>query len=335
MMYTWDTMKTFDVTALGEILIDFTSAGLSPAGQALYERNAGGAPANVAVAVSRLGGKSAFIGKTGNDSFGSFLKDTLARSGVETKGMRTDNSQHTTLAFVTLASGGERTFSFCRNPGADTQLAESDLDESILDATKILHVGSLSLTHEPARSATLAAIARVKKSGGIISYDPNWRAPLWSDRVCGIEAMKSLFQYADIVKVSDEELSLLFGIDAHNEEGLASGAIKIMERGARLVLVTLGARGVYYRTRTQSGMIAAPNVSVVDTTGAGDSFVGGLLFRLSRTSTDLDALLSDSDALTHDLVFANAVASICVTRRGAIPAMPTIEEVETFLRQRS
>lgn len=326
-------MKTIDVTALGEILIDFTSAGLSSAGQALYERNAGGAPANVAVAVSRLGGKAAFVGKTGSDSFGSFLKETLAASGVETNGMRVDNSQHTTLAFVTLSSGGERTFSFCRNPGADTQLAESDLDGDLLDATKFLHVGSLSLTHEPARSATLAAIARVKKSGGCISYDPNWRAPLWHDREQGLAAMKSVFPYADIVKVSDEELGLLFGCDAGTNEGLAAGAAKIMEFGARLVLVTLGARGVYYRTLSGDGIVAAQKVSVVDTTGAGDSFVGGLLYRLSREARGLDAALSDAAALEKDLAFANAVASICVTRRGAIPAMPTINEVEFFLRQ--
>jgi fructokinase len=315
-------MKTIDVTALGEILIDFTSAGTSAAGQVLYERNPGGAPANVAAAVARLGGKSAFIGKTGNDVFGNFLRETLDTCGIQTRGMRTALAQPTTLAFVTLAEGGERSFSFYRNPGADTQLAPEDLDDEILRTSLFLHVGSLSLTHEPARAATLAAIQTVKDAGGYISYDPNWRAPLWKDEETGIRMMKSLLPVADMVKVSDEELALLFGT-----EDYSAGAGHILEQGVRLVLVTLGAKGVFYRTRTAEGIVGVPLVAAMDTTGAGDAFVGGLLYRFSRTPARMKPFTKSKDELEADLHFANAVASLCVTKRGAIPAMPALQEV--------
>jgi len=318
--------KRIDVTALGEILIDFTSAGTSEAGQTLYERNAGGAPANVAVAVSRLGGISAFVGMTGSDSFGTYLRDTLDRCSVDTRGMQTCEDCPTTLAFVTLSSGGERTFSFYRNPGADTRLAPEQLDSSLLSASRFLHVGSLSLTHEPARSATMEAISLVKKAGGYISYDPNWRQPLWQDEATGLHAMHSLFEYADIVKVSEEELLLLFDTDDYS-----LGAQKILDNGARLVLVTLGPKGVFYKNTASEGTIPVPPVSVKDTTGAGDSFMGGLLYRLSRTPYPEDPFLRSRSELEGDILFANAVAALCVQKRGAIPAMPSRNEVEVFL----
>ncbi len=320
-------MKQFDVTALGEILIDFTSAGLSPAGQVLYERNAGGAPANVAAAVARLGGRSAFIGKTGKDDFGTFLRATLDAYGIETRGMQTAKEQHTTLAFVTLAPGGERSFSFYRNPGADTQLSPDELDVALLSDTRFLHIGSLSLTHDSARAATIAAIKKVRESGGYISYDPNWRAPLWDSRETGIRMMKSLFPYANMVKVSDEELKLLF-----DTEDYSAGAAKILAEGAQLVLVTLGPKGVFYKTAREEGVVGVPKVAVVDTTGAGDSFVGGLLYRLSRCPDGTNPFSKSQDELEADLRFANAVASLCVTKRGAIPAMPALDDVTEFLR---
>jgi fructokinase len=318
--------KDIDVTALGEILIDFTFAGLSQNGQVLYERNAGGAPANVAAAVARLGGKSAFIGKTGDDVFGSFLKETLVNNGIETDGMTVSEQYSTTLAFVTLSPGGERSFSFYRNPGADTQLSSGELHEGILSRSRFLHIGSLSLTHEPARSATLQAIHAVKKAGGFISYDPNWRKPLWENQEKAIFLMKSIFGFADVVKVSDEELLLLFGNDDYS-----SGAGKILAAGARLVLVTLGPKGVFYKTRTMEGVVGAPPVSVVDTTGAGDSFVGGLIYRQTRRAMNENPLPEAKAELEADLRFANAVASLCVTKRGAISAMPSLSEVSAFL----
>lgn len=325
-------MEKYDVVALGEILIDFTFAGKNAGGKNVYEENPGGAPANCAGAVAKLGGRSAFIGMTGFDSFGDDVRKALSEIGVETKGMRSTGKQHTTLAFVSLDEGGERHFSFCRNPGADTQLSPDDLDREMLSHARILHVGSLSLTDEPAKSATLEAVSLVKKAGGIISYDPNYRASLWHGRSDAVPLMKSLVPLADIVKVSDEELSLLYG----NEIGVDDGAEAILSEGARLVLVTLGAKGVHYAARTDggaviSGTLGVPSVTVVDTTGAGDSFTGGLLFRLTRREHPLSFT---KDELESDLAFANAVASICVTRRGALPALPTFGEAESFVRVR-
>lgn len=318
-----------DVVALGEILIDFTVAGKSADGKNIYEENPGGAPANCACAVAKLGGKAAFVGMTGCDSFGEDLRATLAGLKVDVSGMRTTEKQHTTLAFVSLDANGERHFSFCRNPGADTQLTEADLDMELLKSTKILHVGSLSLTDQPAKSTTLKAIEVVKKAGGIISYDPNWRANLWKGRSDAMDELKSLFKYADIVKVSDEELALLFG-DVSCEEGAA----KIHAEGVKLIMITLGSKGVYYSTKTEgctaSGTISVPKVKVADTTGAGDSFNGGLLFRLTRREK---TLAFTKEELVEDINFANSVASLCVTKRGAIPALPTLEETLAFVKE--
>lgn len=321
-------MKKYDVVALGEILIDFTFAGTNADGKKLYEENPGGAPANCVSAVSKLGGKGAFIGMTGRDSFGEDVRRVLEEINVDTSGMRYSESQHTTLAFVSLDPNGERHFSFCRNPGADTQIRPEDLDRSMLENARFLHIGSLSLTDEPAKSATLAAIEITKKAGGLISYDPNWRANLWKGRSDAIDLMKSLFPLADTVKVSDEELALLFGKDISAEEG----GKKILSLGPSLAMITLGAKGVYYAARTLdgsviSGIVGCKDVKVVDTTGAGDSFTGGMLYRLTRRE---NPLAFTKENLEADLNFANTVASICVTRRGAIPALPTLKEVENF-----
>lgn len=326
-------MKKIDVTALGEILIDFTFSGVNADGKKVYEENPGGAPANCVCAVSKLGGKGAFVGKTGCDSFGNDLRDVLAGLNVDVSGMRTTETQHTTLAFVSLDSNGERNFSFCRNPGADTQLSPEDLDKTQLENTKILHVGSLSLTDEPAKSATLEAIKIVKAAGGLISYDPNWRANLWRGRNDAMDELKSLFKFADLVKVSDEELELLFGKGISCEEG----AKKILAEGVKLVLITLGAEGVYYAAGGNgvieaNGTIPVPKVKVADTTGAGDSFNGGLLYRLTRRESPLSFTEQE---LKDDLIFANSVASLCVTKRGAIPALPTLQEVEEFIKMNS
>lgn len=325
--------KTIDVTALGEVLIDFTFSGINEDGKKIYEENPGGAPGNCVCAIAKLGGKSAFIGMTGEDSFGDDIRQALAACGVNISAMRKTNEQHTTLAFVTLDDKGERHFSFCRKPGADTRLTKDDVDLSILAASKIFHVGSLSLTDEPCRSAQLFAIQEAKKTGCLISYDPNYREKLWAGREDAIPEMKSIFKYADIVKVSDEELALLYGSDISYEEG----AEKIMAQGVKLVLITLGGDGVYYSAQSDnslegkiSGQIGVYPVNVVDTTGAGDSFTGGLLYRLTRRENPLDF---DKAALEEDLRFANAVASLCVTKRGAIPALPGFEETEEFLNR--
>lgn len=321
-------MKKYDVSALGEILIDFTFVGKNEEGKNLYEENIGGAPANVAAAIAKCGGKSAFIGMTGEDSFGKDCKDCLESLKVETKGMRTTSSQHTTLAFVSLDQNGERHFSFCRNPGADTQLSEDDLNYQLLEDTKILHIGSLSLTNEPVKSATLKAIKIVKEAGGLISYDPNWRGNLWKDCSDPLNLIRSIFSYADIIKISDDEMKLLFG-----EISFSEVAKYLHEKGIKLVLITLGGDGVFFSADMglgiiEEGKLDVPNVKVIDTTGAGDSFTGGLLYRLTRRENPFAFSRAE---LEEDLHFANAVASICVTRRGAIPALPNLAEVEKFL----
>lgn len=320
-------MKKYDVVALGEILIDFTYSGTNAEGKKIYEENPGGAPANCVCAAVKLGGKGAFIGMTGHDSFGEDTRAVLNSLNVDTSGMRYCDNQHTTLAFVSLAPNGERTFSFCRNPGADTQIKPTDLDIDMLENARILHIGSLSLTDEPAKTTTLAAIEAVKKAGGLISYDPNYRANLWHGREDAIPLMKSIFPMADSVKVSDEELELLFGKGISHEDG----AQQILSLGPSLILITLGSKGVYYATKKGfCGQLSVPKVKVADTTGAGDSFNGGLLYRLTRREKPLNFT---KEEIEKDIAFANAVASLCVTKRGAIPALPTLAETEVFMTE--
>lgn len=328
--------KRIDVLSIGEILIDFTPAGLSSSGEALYERNPGGAPANVAVAVSRLGGSAAFAGKVGDDSFGRYLKETLVSSGVDTRGLAVSREQHTTLAFVSLSDKGERDFSFCRNPGADCLLSPDELDVALIRKSRIIHTGSLSFTHEPLRETTLTAIHEARAAGVLVSCDPNWRESLWPDRFAGIHAMKELVSLSDVVKLSDVELALVSGLDENDaesftEETIIALAKKILKTGPALVTVTRGAAGSCFCFGDCSGNVPSFASSVVDTTGAGDAFAGALLYCLSRRDALLDGL--SEDMLRQDLLFANAAASLCVQKRGAIPAMPYPGAVQDILNQ--
>lgn len=333
-------MKQIDVCALGEILIDFTAAGVTETGQHLFEANPGGAPANTVTAAARLGARTAFIGKIGFDAFGTLLEKTLRENRVNISGL-TKTKEHTTLAFVSLTESGERSFSFCRNPGADTQIEKAELDKDLLRSTRFLHIGSLSLTHEPSRSATLEAIKIVREEGGFISYDPNWREPLWSNIDEGISSMKSILPYAHMVKISDSELVLLVSelstTDCKREEALYYGAKKIASYGPSLVVITLGSRGLFYYRKKDGkepdyGLLSVPQVKVVDTTGAGDSFNGGLLYRFTRDVKE-NPFTKDIGCLIKDLEYAQAVASLCVTKRGAIPALPRAEEVRDFIEK--
>lgn len=199
----------YDITVFGEILIDFTSQGFNEDGQMLYARNPGGAPANVAVAAGRLGAHTAFLGKAGNDMHGKFLKSVLEEEKVDTSGLILDDQYFTTLAFVEVNENGERTFSFARKPGADTQIQKEEIEIDVLDKTSIFHIGSLSLTAQPARDTTLYAVKRARKKGSIISYDPNYRASLWPDEKMARQQMRSLIPYVDLMKISDEETELL------------------------------------------------------------------------------------------------------------------------------
>ena len=309
----------FDVTALGEVLIDFTPCGVSEAGMALFEQNPGGAPANVLAAVSNLGQKPAFIGKVGYDMHGALLKDTLDRIGVDTSGMVVDPNYFTTLAFVSLKNG-ERSFSFARKPGADTQLTSEEINLDVVRNTKIFHCGSLSLTDEPARSATFFAVKEAKEAGAVISYDPNYRALLWKSEEEAVKHMRSMIPYADIMKISDEETVLLSGKSDPKE-----AAEVLLNQGVDCVIVTLGKDGALLKTKQVEVQVKGKDRKPVDTTGAGDSFWGGILSRLALNNVK-PADLTEAQAEEY-LKFANAVAGLCVEKRGAIPAMPTLEQV--------
>lgn len=315
-----------DVTALGEVLIDFTPCGRSEAGQNLFEQNPGGAPANVLAAVSKLGGSTAFMGKVGDDMHGLLLKKTLQDNGINTENLILDSDFFTTLAFVSLENG-ERSFSFARKPGADTQLRKEEIREDLLRDSFIFHFGSLSLTDEPARSATIYAAQQAMAAGAVISYDPNYRAPLWKDEETAKEQMRSVIPLVDIMKISDEETALL--TDQADPEAAAHC---LLEQGIDCVVVTLGSEGALLCTKEYSVKKPAQAVEVVDTTGAGDSFWGGLLYCLTRDRVRPEELTREQ--AESYLSYANTVAGLCVGRRGAIPAMPSREDVEERLSAR-
>ena len=318
--------KTTDITALGELLIDFTQAGVSESGQLLFERNPGGAPANVLAAASRLGLSAAFIGKVGSDMHGEFLRDTLIDAGINTEGLIMSDEAFTTLAFVALGENGERSFSFARKPGADTLLHPAELPVELIRNSRVFHVGSLSLCAEPMRSATLVALHEARQAGCIISYDPNYRSALWQSEEEAKERMRSLLPYANMVKISDEEAELL---SDHAEPEAAAAAI--LREGPDLVAVTLGAGGAYIALREGRCRVAGYKVAAVDTTGAGDAFWGAFIFAMLKSGRKPDELTAD-DAVRF-AKFANAAAALCVSKRGAIPAMPTAAEVDKFIKE--
>lgn len=308
-----------DITAVGEVLIDLTQSGKNAQGIPLFAANPGGAPANLAVAAARLGAKTAFLGKVGKDSYGDFLRQTLEENGVDVSGMVTDPVQHTTLAVVALDKHGERTFSFYRDPSADVNLEVADLPQTHLCNTRFLHFGSVSLTAEPSRSATLYAAKQAKAHGALISYDPNYRASLWPDQQTAVQWMLEPLPMVDVLKVSDEELPLLTGTT-----DLEKGSAMLAEQGIRLIFVTLGPQGAYYRFDGSTGHVPGVPCTVGDTNGAGDTFFGAALAQLAQEG-GLENLTQEK--LERIVAFANKAASITTSRHGAIPAMPTLEEV--------
>lgn len=326
LLYNYDLTRhsIYDITVFGEILIDFTYSGVNDDGQALFAQNPGGAPANVAVAASRLGASTAFIGKAGKDMHGEFLKSVLEKQNVNTNGMLLDEDYFTTLAFVNISESGERTFSFARKPGADTQIQKEELNVDILDNTNIFHVGSLSLTDQPARDTTFYAVNRAKSKGSIISYDPNYRASLWQDENTAVKHMRSLIPYADIMKISDEETTLL--TDYKEPEAAARSLI---EQGVKIAVVTLGGDGAYVCSKNGGIKVGGFKTTAVDTNGAGDSFFGGFLYKISKSNKQPDELTIDE--LKDFAHFGNAVASLCVEKKGAINAMPELEQVNKRL----
>ncbi len=260
-----------DVVALGELLIDFTSSGFSERGSELFEKNPGGAPANVLVSVSKLGKRTSFIGKTGNDCFGAFLRDALLAEGVDTEGMVFSDSVNTTLAFVHLNKKGDRSFSFYRNPGADMMLTEEEIRFELIDKARIFHFGSVSMTNEPARNATLKAAEYAKGAGILVSYDPNLRMQLWKNSDEARAAIEGGLKYADLLKISEGEMLFLTG-EADPDKGFD---YLLRKYGISLILVTLGKKGSFYRLEGHTGHAFAYNVKTIDTTGAGDDRLVG------------------------------------------------------------
>ncbi|MBM6775130.1 carbohydrate kinase family protein [Olsenella profusa] len=317
-------MPTYSVSALGELLIDFTDAGTSEAGGHLFERNAGGAPANVLVALQRLGHKTAFLGKVGCDMHGAFLRRTLEENGIDTTGLVSDPDAFTTLAFVQLAPNGEREFSFARKPDADTRITADELARDVIADSRVFHVGSLSLTDEPARSATLEALRVAREAGCVTSYDPNYRANLWPSAEAASEQMRSVVPQMDLMKLSDEECELLTG-----EKDPAAAAATLLEQGPRVVAVTLGAGGAYVACAEGGREVPGFPAEAVDATGAGDSFWGGFLAAFCESGkAPAEVTLDDAVSFAR---LGNAVASLCVRKRGAIPAMPERSEAEALL----
>jgi len=316
-----------DVTTIGEVLIDFTPSGVSPQGNPLFEQNPGGAPANVAVCLSRLGCSAAVIGKVGADQFGEFLKNTLDRAGVLTEGLVRTERCGTTMAFVHLSETGDRSFSFYRNPGADLLLEPADLKLELIDKCSILHFGSVSMTGEPSRSATLEAVGYAREKGKIISYDPNLRLNLWSSPEEARNRIMAAVHMADILKVSDDELLFLTG-----EKDMETGAKTLMtDYNIKLVLVTAGPRGAHAFSSQGSAFHPAYSVKTIDTTGAGDAFIGGFLYQLIKSGREPESLTQNE--LKEFLAFGNAVGSLVTTRKGGIPAMPDINEVEACMAE--
>ena len=316
--------ERYDVVALGELLIDFTESGKSADGMKLFEQNPGGAPANLLTAVSHFGYKTAFIGKVGEDMHGRFLIETLEKEGIDTRSVIMDPKQFTTLAFVGLDTNGERTFSFSRKPGADTMLRNEELDRKILSNCRIFHFGSLSLTDEPSKSATWEAVKTAKNSGAVISYDPNYRPSLWENEKSAVEVMRSAIPLADILKVSDEESTLLTG-----SADLEEAADRLLAMGPRFVAITLGSKGVLIARKDRKERVEAFRVKSVDTTGAGDSFWGGFISRWLSYGADIEEM--NWEDLKRCARTGNAVAALCVQKRGGIPSVPSKEEVEKLL----
>ena len=315
----------FDVVALGEVLIDFTCVDTDAQGYPTLSAHPGGATANFLAALAGLGAKTAHLGKVGNDAFGRLLLGTLEKAGINTKGMVISDEVFTTLAFVTLDERGERDFSFARKPGADTCIEFDELDLEIIDQAKVFHIGTLSLTDEPARMATYRAVAYAKSKGKWITCDPNLRKPLWKDLQDAKEQLLWALSQADVIKISDDEVRFLF--DMTPEEGAAYIVGKF---GVKLVFVTCGAEGCFYKNPMAEGRVAAlRGVNVVDTTGAGDIFGGSAVYRLLRTGTDPDKL--SGKQLDEIVKFACIAASLSTTRPGGISSVPTIDEIEKFL----
>ncbi|OHX45829.1 aminoimidazole riboside kinase [Cytobacillus oceanisediminis] len=309
------------VLCLGEALIDFIPLDSD---NSTYQKAPGGAPANVSVGVSKLGGKAAFIGKVGDDVLGRFLKDTLKGYGVHTQYMKLTDEARTGITFVTLEPSGERDFSFYINPSADSFLNKDEIDWSIFEEYKIFHFGSISLIHEPSRTAALQAVKRAREKNMLISYDPNLRLGLWGSEERAKAEIMATLPYADILKISEEELTFLTGCN-DMEEGIS----RLPEN--QLTIVTLGSDGCIFRYKDEIGKVPTLPYKVVDTTGAGDAFVSGLLYCINESPKALEEYSHNEMAFM--IRFANVSGGLAVTRKGAMTGLPCLDEVQDILKK--
>jgi len=313
-----------DVTALGELLIDFTPSGRGEQDNPRFEANPGGAPSNVLVSLACLGLETEFIGCVGRDNFGQLLVAALRSKGVQTNGIVYSNVK-TTLAFVHIDEHGERSFDFYRQPGADMMLAKEDLNLELISHSRIFHVGSISMTDEPAREATLTALNHAKERNKVISFDPNLRPLLWDNLDNAKRQIEIVMQYADIVKVSEEELAFLT-----NTDDISVGAKQLFEKHhLSLLFVTLGDKGSY--AYNEKGLVFVPGITVkaVDTTGCGDAFFAGVLYQLLKN--ELLNVDLPKEKLEQILRFGNAMGAYVAKHKGGIPAMPTLSQIEDFI----
>lgn len=320
-------MKMFDVTALGELLIDFTENGVSENGNPLLEANPGGAPCNVLAMLNKLGRKTAFIGKVGNDNFGRFLADTVRRSGTDITNLVYNDTVPTTLAFVHTLAEGEREFSFYRQPGADMTLAKEEVMTDIIESSRIFHFGTLSSTHQGVREATRFAVEFAKEKGLLISFDPNLREPLWESLDDAKREIEYGLSKCDILKISDNELEFVTDTRDYDE-----GIRRIREKyDIPLIFLTLGKDGsrAYYKDiRVESP--AYQGVNAVEKTGAGDTFEGCALDFVLEYGIDG----FDESKLSELLDFANTGAAIITTRKGALTVMPDKMEIDRILNKK-
>lgn len=318
--------RKYDVTALGELLIDFTENGNSEQGNPLMEANPGGAPCNMLAMIQKLGGTTAYIGKVGKDMFGRQLKTAVEAVGIDTRNLMEDEEVHTTLAFVHTFPDGDRDFSFYRNPGADMMLTKEEIQEDLIRNSKVFHFGTLSSTHEGVREATRYAIDVAKEAGCLISFDPNLRPPLWNTLEDARKEIEYGLSKADILKISDNEVEFLCGTSDYDE-----GARMLIEKyNIPFVCVTLGKDGS--RAYHKGMRVEVPGFvqkNTIETTGAGDTFCGCMLHYIIQHG--LEDLTEEN--LRELLTFANAAASVITTRKGALAVMPSKEEVEELLRE--
>ncbi len=317
-----------NVVALGELLIDFTDNGISPQGNPVMEANPGGAPCNVLAMLTKLGYQTAFIGKVGDDMFGKQLADALCEVGIGTDGLVYDKKIHTTLAFVHTFPDGDRDFSFYRNPGADMMLSEDEIDEELIRNAEIFHFGSLSMTAEPVKNATIKALKTAKEAGVTISFDPNLREPLWNSLDDAKREISFGMSRCDILKISDNEITWFTG-KVDFDEGVAS--LWEMYPDIKMILVSMGRDGSRCYQKGRSVTVKPfLQEKTIETTGAGDTFCAGVLhYVLKQGLRDYS-----EDEMKDMLTFANAAASIITTRKGALRVMPSKEEVEALISER-